>query len=102
MQEVLINTNADALEVTLCGEIAAGNSDEFYEEVAAAYAPAPRDIVFECSALEFIDSTTLGTFVKILKKVKTDGHALKLRGLRPQLKKLFVICALDTIMEITE
>ena len=56
--------------------------------------------MFYFAALQFIDSTALGTFVKILKKVKTDGKALKLTALQPRLKKLFVICALDTIMEI--
>ena len=29
-----------------------------------------------------------------------NGHGLKLTGLNPRLKKLFVICALDKIMEI--
>lgn len=99
MREVTIS-EADVLNVALSGEIDSGNAEEFYGEVIAAYAAAPRDIVFECGELEFIDSTTLGTFVKILKHVKTDGHKMTLRGLSPRLKKLFVICALDTIMEI--
>ena len=56
--------------------------------------------MFDCEALTFIDSTTLGTFVKILKHARADGHGMKLVKLQPRLKKLFVICALDTIMEI--
>lgn len=101
MQEVSVY-EGEEIKIVLSGEIDSGNSDEFYDEVMAAYAQAPRDILFECSHLQFIDSTTLGTFVKILKRVKTDGHTLRLKALRPQLKKLFVICALDTIMEIEE
>ena len=66
----------------------------------AAYRATPTDIAFECEALEFIDSTTLGTFVKILKTVKTEGRSLSLKNLQPKIKKLFVICSLDTIMEI--
>lgn len=88
------------LVVALSGEIAAENADEFYAQIKTVYEAQPADIIFECSALEFIDSTTLGTFVKILKHVRSDGHSLKLKGLQPRLKKLFVICALDTIMEI--
>ena len=57
---------------------------------------------FDCAALTFIDSTTLGTFVKLLKKLKTDGHAMVLDKVRPNVKKLFEICALDTIMEIRQ
>lgn len=99
MQEFTVIKREPVLEISLSGEIASENADEFYGEFAAAY--GGTDVVFECSALAFIDSTTLGTFVKILKKIKTEGHTMKLVGLQPRLKKLFVICALDTIMEIS-
>ncbi len=102
MRELTITQREPELVFTLSGEIDSGNADEFYTEVSAAYALAPKNVVFECTALEFIDSTTLGTFVKILKHVKTDGHGMKLKGLSARLKKLFVICALDTIMEIED
>ena len=35
-----------------------------------------------------------------LHRVKERGGRMKLKSLQPRLKKLFVICALDTIMEI--
>ena len=99
MKEVCIKAKKP-LTICLQGEIDSGNSDEFFEEVMNAYTSAPGDITFECGELDFIDSTTLGTFVKILKRVKTEGHSLTLCGLQPRLKKLFVICALDTVMGI--
>ena len=58
-----------------------------------------KDVAFDCAALEFIDSTTLGTFVKIFKQLKVDGNRLILKNVRPRIKKLFEICALDRIME---
>ncbi len=100
MQEVRVLERTPAIVIALSGEIAAENADEFYEEVMAAYTAQPADIAFECSALTFIDSTTLGTFVKILKHVRSDGHAMKLVRVQPRIKKLFTICALDTVMEI--
>ena len=100
MQEVTVLKTQPVLEIALSGEIVSENAEEFYREVSGTYAASPADITFDCSALQFIDSTALGTFVKILKMVKTDGKALKLVALQPRLKKLFVICALDTIMEI--
>lgn len=98
MREVRILETQPNLSVALSGEIGSENADEFYAEVAGAYASG--DIVFYCSQLEFIDSTTLGTFVKILKQVKTGGGTLRLTALSARIKKLFVICALDKIMEI--
>ncbi len=99
MQEVTI-MGGDPLTFSLSGEIDSENSDELFEIVMEEYKKSPKNILFECNRLSFIDSTTLGTFVKILNLAKKDGHALRLTGLRPQLKKLFVICALDRIMEL--
>lgn len=100
MQEVSVYREEDGLKFVLSGEIDSGNSEDFYAEVMQAYGAQPADVRFSCERLSFIDSTTLGTFVRILKRVREDGHKIVLSGLQPRIKKLFVICALDTVMEI--
>ena len=101
MQEVVIQGLEDgAWKVSLSGDIDLGNAEEFYTLVSNAYAQTPANLHFDCAELNFIDSTTLGTFVKILKKAKVDGYTVRLSALQPKIKKLFVICALDSIMEI--
>lgn len=102
MQEVTVCEREPALKFSLSGEIDAENSDIFYSEVSELYSRSPRDLVFECSKLSFIDSTTLGIFVKLCKQAKADGHVMRLVALQPRLKKLFGICALDKMMEIVE
>lgn len=88
------------LAIGLCGEIHSGNADEFYQTVIKAYQATPADILFDGEELDFIDSTALGAFVKILKTLRTDGRTLGFKNLQAKIKKLFVICSLDTIMEI--
>ena len=101
MEQVKILGGADnVLTIALSGDIDLGNAEAFYAEVDAAYKATPADIVFDCEELNFIDSTTLGTFVKILKQVKANGHTLRLRNLQAKIKKLFLICSLDSLMEI--
>ena len=101
MKEVEIKgAEAGKLTVAMSGDIDSGNADEFYSDVISAYRQNPADIVFDCAELNFIDSTTLGTFVMILKNAKTDGHNIILRNLQQKIKKLFMICSLNTIMEI--
>ena len=100
MQQVKLISTDGKLEFSLSGEIDSATSEDFYAEVRTAYLHDKKDVVFDCSALTFIDSTTLGTFVKILKKLRTDGHDMVLEKVRPNVKKLFDICALNTIMEI--
>ena len=101
MDEVKITGYTEGnLEIALSGDIDLGNAEGFYQAVMEGYNKAPGNILFNCEELDFIDSTTLGTFVKILKTVKADGYTMKLCGLRSNIKKLFLICSLDSIMEI--
>lgn len=99
MQQVKLVSTGERLVIALLGEIDSATSEDFYAEVSAMYSNDKKDIVFDCAALEFIDSTTLGTFVKIFKQLKADGNRLILSNMRPRIKKLFEICALDRIME---
>ena len=101
MEEVkVLGTDNGILTIALAGDIDLGNAENFYTETLAAYQAAPSDITFDCKELNFIDSTTLGTFVKILKTLKADGHTVRLTNLQTKIKKLFLICSLDKIMEI--
>ncbi len=100
MQQVKLVGTGDVLRFSLHGEIDSATSDDFYAQVAAAYENDKKNVVFDCAQLTFIDSTTIGTFVKIFKKLKGDGNSLVLENVRPNVKKLFEICALNTLMEI--
>lgn len=100
MQQVQLISADDKLVFTLSGEIDSATSEDFYAQVCCAYEHDRKDVVFDCSALTFIDSTTLGTFVKLFKKLRSDGYAMVLENLRPNVKKLFDICALSSVMEI--
>ena len=101
MEEVkVLGTENGVLTIALSGDIDLGNAESFYTETLAAYQENPSDITFNCKELNFIDSTTLGTFVKILKNLKANGHNVRLINLQAKIKKLFLICSLDKIMEI--
>ena len=101
MEEVkVLGTENGILTIALSGDIDLGNAEAFYTETLTAYQTASADITFDCKELNFIDSTTLGTFVKILKNLKTDGHTVRIVNLQQKIKKLFLICSLDKIMEI--
>ena len=101
MEEVkIIGLTDGELEIALSGDIDLGNAETFFNAVMDGYNQTPANILFNCEKLNFIDSTTLGTFVKILKTLKADGKAIRLIGLQAKIKKLFLICSLDQIMEI--
>lgn len=100
MQQVKLLSADDKLKFALSGEIDSATSEDFYAEVTAAYMHDKKAVEFDCTGLDFIDSTTLGTFVKLYKMVKADGNDFKLTKVCNRIKKLFEICALDKLMEI--
>lgn len=100
MQQVKLVSAGEKLVLALMGEIDAATSEDFYAQVCAVYEHDKKDVEFDCAALEFIDSTTLGTFVKLFKKITGEGYGFRLVNVRPRIKKLFEICALDRVMEI--
>lgn len=75
------------------------SADDFFDTVSAAYNSSKGDVVLDCSALEYIDSTAIGAVVKLYKLVAADGHKLIIRNMKPRQKKLFEICAIDRLME---
>ena len=59
-----------------------------------------KDIILDCSALNYIDSTGLGVFVAVLKKVKQIHRQITIINLKDSIKKLFVITNLDALFNI--
>ena len=100
MKQVTLTSTDKKLCFSLSGEIDSASSEDFYAEVKAAYLHDKKDIEFDCTHLTFIDSTMLGTFVKIFKELKAEGYSMLLKNVQPRIRKLFEICSLDTIMEI--
>lgn len=100
MQQLKLVSADEKLVFSLSGEIDSANSQDFYMNVKSAYLHDKKDIVFDCAALSFIDSTMLGTFVKVFKELKADGYKMTLINVQKRIRKLFEICALDSIMEI--
>lgn len=100
MEEIKVEKTGGTLTFYLKGEIVSANADEFFGAVMNEYEKDKQDVVFDCADLTFIDSTTLGTFVKIFKRLRTDGKNMKLIRLQSKIKKLFTICSLDKIMEL--
>ena len=100
MKQVMLTSTDGKLHFSLSGEIDSATSEDLYAEVRAAYLHDKKDIEFDCTLLTFIDSTMLGTFVKLFKELKADGNTMVLKNVQQRIRKLFEICSLDTIMEI--
>lgn len=86
--------------IALSQDIDSAMSDDFLNTVISILNEHDCDIVFDCTDLFFVDSTTLGVMVKIYKEAKARGKKVIVKNLIPRIRKLFEICSLDRLMEI--
>ena len=59
-----------------------------------------KSLVLDCERLNYIDSTGLGVFVAVLKKVKQIDKDITIENLRDSIIKLFSITKLDSLFNI--
>lgn len=94
------NEDAGQLVVYVKGEIDIYTSEEFKLKLNEAAELGNGPIIVDCTHLEYIDSTGLGIFVGVFKKLKQKNRNIKIINLKDSIKKLFSITSLDKLFEI--
>ncbi|ABR32855.1 MULTISPECIES: STAS domain-containing protein [Clostridium] len=59
-----------------------------------------KNFIFNFNDCNFIDSTGLGALVAVYKKCAEKNGSIKLKGLKPEVEKLFKLTRLDKVFEI--
>jgi len=93
--EKRFDSERDAWDIAVAGEIDIFNSGDFKTELMEAVTEKPKDLHINCERLKYIDSTALGSLVAVLKNVKSYHGEIFLTNLRTSLLKLFKITNLD-------
>ncbi len=57
-------------------------------------------VTLDCNGLEYISSAGLGVLLKTQKRLMASGGKLRLIGVKPQLRDIFVYSGFDQIIEI--
>lgn len=92
----------DILEITIDGpRIDSVVAPQLKIDLEQAVAQAPKKIVLDLSSVDFMDSTGLGVFVSLLKKLGPDG-AIAVAGVQPAVLRLFQLTRLDTLFRIVD
>ncbi len=72
---------------------------EFKDTVRPHVAAKGPDVVLDLSAVEFLDSSGLGAVIA-LKKALPQGRRMVLRGLTPNVERVFRLTRMDQIFDI--
>ena len=98
--KVDLKKDGELLFVDLQGDLDINSNKEFKEKVNSVQ--GVKKIIVNCENLSYIDSTGLGAFVSIYKNLKENGEKLVIKGLKPHIKKIFLITDLDKVFDIEE
>ena len=86
--------------VALSGRLDSSTSPVFRKEMATRIVDHGPHLVFDCSALAYMDSSGLGVFVSCLRKVLAEGGDIRLTALMPKVRMLLELTRVDKVFQI--
>ncbi len=95
-----LNQENNRWDVRLGGELDFFDAPELKRQLVELIEQNKIDINMECKDLQYLDSTSLGVLVSVLKKVREYEGTISITGLKPFIPKIFTITGLDKIFNI--
>lgn len=80
----------DAAEIYLSGTMEISDVEFFQSQVLDFIGDGHTELIFDCSALEYMDSMGLGSLAYIRKTVAEEGGNIKFQNLSDSLKNTFI------------
>jgi len=59
-----------------------------------------KDVVLDCTELEYISSSGLRIFISILKSVKAQGGKVNVKNINDEIRKVFLMTGFDKLFTI--
>jgi anti-anti-sigma factor len=92
----------DCLILTLNGYIDTYNSSYFQKRVQKSVDAGFIQLIFNCSGLNYVSSTGIGSFTSFLKAVKPKGGDLILLGIQPKVYEVFQLLGFSQFFVIKD
>lgn len=84
---------------TLIGEMDTAAAQEAEETLKPLYNTNGKDVIIDCSGLEYIASSGLRILLSILKGAKANGSKVIMRGMNDEIKNVFKLTGFINIFE---
>lgn len=95
-----INEIDGKLVAVLEGELDTAAAVETEKEFKPLEESKDKDIVIDCSGLQYISSSGLRLFLSLLKNTKANGNQLTLKNLNENIKKVFSMTGFTSLFNI--
>ena len=96
----MLDTTNNSWEVSLGGELDVSTADELKKELHKLVDEKNIDMRLNLENLDYIDSTGLGVFIGILKRLKIESKEVYIEKPKNNVRKIFSITGLDKIFKL--
>lgn len=90
----------DKYIVTLCGELDTVAAAEVEKTLQPLYSTDGKDVVIDCTELEYIASSGLRILISILKGAKAAGSKVILKNMNEDIKSVFKLTGFINIFQV--
>jgi anti-sigma B factor antagonist len=88
--------------IAVTGRLTAATAPELKSEATRLVSEGFTRLVFDLTAVAFLDSSGLAVFVSALKSTRETGGTIKLAGMNTNVGSIFRITRLDRVFDIYE
>jgi anti-sigma B factor antagonist len=86
--------------ISVDGEVDASNSTDLGDSLDQLLADGHKKLIVDLKDVKFIDSSGLGTLVRVYKHARADSGDVCLASLQPTVKRVFELTRLDRVFEV--
>ena len=97
-----IEQQEDKIQVTLEGELDTAVAEEVSEKLQPLYTASGKDVIIDCTRLEYIASSGLRILISILKGAKSGGSRVVLQHVNDDIKDVFRLTGFISLFELEE
>ena len=97
---ITINKQEDRLVAAVSGDLDNAASTQAERDLAPVLECTDRDIVIDCTKLEYIASSGLRILISILKGAKAGGSKVVLKNMNDDIKSVFKLTGFINIFEV--
>ena len=97
---ITINHQDNRLVAALSGDLDYTASTQAERSLAPVFGITDKDIVIDCTELNYISSSGLRILLSIFKHTRSCGHVSILKGMTPEVKEVFELSGFLQLFKI--
>lgn len=98
--ETTVEHLEDKIMVTLKGELDTAAATEVSEKLEPLYSANGKDVVIDCTELEYISSSGLRILISILKGARNGGSRVVMKNLNDDIKDVFKLTGFINLFDM--